>query len=492
MSSDQTVVSVQSVGKLYHLYEKPEDRLKQALFGRFGKVFGRPFWALRDVSFELRRGEMLGIIGKNGSGKSTLLQMIAGTLMPTEGKIDCRGRVAALLELGSGFNPEYTGRENIRMNALILGISNDRLEQKMQEIINFADIGDFIDQPVKLYSSGMFVRLAFAVTTGMDADILLIDEALAVGDIFFRQKCYQRMEELRSQGASVILVTHSMGDVEQFCDRGILLDKGSIIFEGSAPEAVKRYYLLEQLEQEGQLSAPSLIPEEKTQISVPFTITEEEAQGSEPGQSENIDWPDPDAFLDISEAPQVSNGWAVCTAVAVCDENGHPCLVFEQGQTASFYSEYLLKNDIEVPQGGVEIRNDKGIIVHGKTTTEYGSEVPIKVKKGSRVRFVQKIKLDVAVGEYSFGVGMGAYRQSDYNRRAVLSHVDFESHLIRLCQLTTVGAFRVIYRRAGNPVQLLHHGIANLPGSCQVAVIYTRSDLKDEQPTSVDPALTEY
>lgn len=471
MSSDLAVVSVQSVGKLYHLYKKPEDRLKQALFGRLGKVFGRPFWALRGVSFELRKGEMLGIIGKNGSGKSTLLQMIAGTLMPTEGTIDCRGRVAALLELGSGFNPEYTGRENIRMNALILGMSTDRLDQKMQEIIDFADIGDFIDQPVKLYSSGMFVRLAFAVTTGMDADILLIDEALAVGDIFFRQKCYQRMEELRSQGASVILVTHSMGDVEQFCERGILLDKGSIVFEGSAPEAVKRYYLLEQIEQERQLNAPSSTPEEKTQINVPLSTPEEEAQGSAPGQSGNIAWPDPDAFLDISEAPQVSNGWAVCTGVAVCDEKGQPCLVFEQGETASFYFEYLLKNDIEVPNFGLEFRNDKGIIVHGKTTLEYGSDLPKMLKKGSRVRFIQKIKLEIAVGEYTFGVGMGAFYQHDYNYRDVLSHVDLEARLVRVCMLPTIGSFRVIYRRAGKPVQLLHHGIANLPGSCQADVI---------------------
>lgn len=464
MYSENAVVTVDSVGKLYHLYEKPEDRLKQALFGRFGKVFGRPFWALRNVSLELRKGEMLGIIGKNGSGKSTLLQMIAGTLQPTEGTINCQGRVAALLELGSGFNPEYTGRENIRMNALILGISSDQLEQQIGGIIDFADIGDFIDQPVKLYSSGMFVRLAFAVTTGMDADILLIDEALAVGDIFFRQKCYQRMEELRSKGASIILVTHSMGDVEQFCDRGILLDKGAVCFEGSAPEAVKRYYLIEQMEQEKQLNIPL------STLTDP-TRTDNERQLLTSKDSGHFDWPAPATFLDISQAPQVSNGWSTCTAVAVCDEQNNPCLVFEQGQEVRFYYEFLLNEDIEVPLGGLEFRNDKGIIVHGKTTLEYGSELPYFLKKGSHIRFIQKIKLDIAVGEYTFAVGMGAYYKRDFDKRNILTHSELESRLIRTCMLPSTGTFRVVFRRAGKQVQLLHHGIADLPGSCQVALI---------------------
>ena len=245
-SSDDMVVAVQNVGKMYRLYDRPQERLKQQLFGRFGKSYGREFWALREVSCCVRRGEVLGIIGLNGSGKSTLLQILAGVLKPTTGEAHIKGRVAALLELGSGFNPEYTGRDNIFMNGAILDIPRAEMEKRFEEIVAFADIGAFIDQPVKTYSSGMFVRLAFAVTISVDADVLLIDEALAVGDIFFRQKCYRRLEMLREQGVAIVLVSHGMTEVEQFCHRALLLHHGDVLFQGPASEAVKRYYLLEQ------------------------------------------------------------------------------------------------------------------------------------------------------------------------------------------------------------------------------------------------------
>ena len=250
MSSSDVVIRGEDLSKAYRLYAKPQDRLKHALSWRFGHEYGRVFWALKDISLELHRGEMVGIIGRNGSGKSTLLQIMAGTLSPTKGEIQVDGRVAALLELGSGFNPEFTGRENIYLNASILGLSPEETEKHLESIITFADIGDFIDQPVKLYSSGMFVRLAFAVTTGLEPDILLVDEALAVGDIFFKQKCYQRLDEMRQQGVAIILVTHNMMDVEQFCDRAILLQHGGVAFEGPVSQAVKQYYLLEQEERQ--------------------------------------------------------------------------------------------------------------------------------------------------------------------------------------------------------------------------------------------------
>jgi lipopolysaccharide transport system ATP-binding protein len=191
--SDDIAVSVHNVNKRYLLYDRPQDRLKQSLFWRFGKSYGREFWALRDISFEIRRGEALGIIGRNGAGKSTLLQIIAGTLQPTSGVVHVSGRVAALLELGSGFNLEFTGRENVYLNGAILGFSRGEMEQRFDEIAAFADIGDFMDQPVKLYSSGMFVRLAFAVQACVEPDVLIVDEALAVGDVVFHQKCYARL-----------------------------------------------------------------------------------------------------------------------------------------------------------------------------------------------------------------------------------------------------------------------------------------------------------
>ena len=237
--SEEFAIAVRDVSKCYHVYEQPSDRLKQALYPRLQRAAGsaaksyyREFWALRNVAFNVRRGETMGIIGRNGSGKSTLLQLICGTLTPTAGEIETNGRIAALLELGSGFNPEFTGRENVFMNAAVLGLSDEEIAARYGSIVAFSEIGDFIEQPVKTYSSGMFMRLAFAVQAHIDASIVVIDEALTVGDVFFRQKCYARLEQLRDAGAAILLVSHSMPDIEQFCERAILLDHGNPRFIG--------------------------------------------------------------------------------------------------------------------------------------------------------------------------------------------------------------------------------------------------------------------
>lgn len=240
------MLSLDGVGKAYRLYDKPIDRLKQMFLGGNGRQFGKDFWALRDISFQVRRGQTLGLIGRNGSGKSTLLQIIAGVLKPTTGSMRIGGRVAAMLELGSGFNPEYTGRENVFLNGTILGLSHREMEKRFDEIAAFADIDEFIERPVKTYSSGMYMRLAFAVATCVKADILLIDEVLAVGDVFFRQKCYRRLAAMREAGTAIILVSHAMTEVEQFCRQGVLLHHGAMRFSGSATEAVKRFYLIDQ------------------------------------------------------------------------------------------------------------------------------------------------------------------------------------------------------------------------------------------------------
>jgi lipopolysaccharide transport system ATP-binding protein len=231
MSSEEIVIDVRNLSKRYEIYNTPRDRLKQLVLphlhqaaNRAGMALGiskqhsppsyfREFWALQDVSFQVKRGETFGIIGRNGSGKSTLLQILAGTLAPTSGEANVNGRIAALLELGSGFNPEFTGRENVFLNGRILGLSQKEIEARYDQIAAFADIGEFIDQPVKTYSSGMFVRLAFAVQAHIDASIVIIDEALAVGDVFFRQKCYARLEQLRSSGAAILLVSHAMPEI---------------------------------------------------------------------------------------------------------------------------------------------------------------------------------------------------------------------------------------------------------------------------------------
>jgi len=455
--SNSPIISVSGLGKKYRLYDRPQDRLKEILLSPFGKQYGREFWALQNVSFEVQPGETLGIIGRNGSGKSTLLQILTNILTPTVGEVQVNGRVAALLELGSGFNPEFTGRENVYLNGAILGISRDQMEERFAQVAEFADIGDFMDQPVKLYSSGMFVRLAFSVAVNVDADILVIDEVLAVGDVFFRQKCYRKLEEMRARGVTVLLVSHAMTEVEQLCDRALLLDRGEVIFEGRATEAVERYYLIEQ-----NARMASLMTERSPSAAPP--PVENTAQ-------DGFFWPDDEAFIDISEAPQVSNGWAHCRRVALCNSQGQPCRVFEQGETASFFYEIDVLRDIEVPFGGIVLQNDKGIVVHGKGSLEHGTDVPQFVPRGSRLRFRQDIDLELAVGEYTFEIGFGMMSSHDYKHRAVFPHSMLETKMFRLCVVPDVGQFAVVFRTAGKPVQLLHHGIANLPGECRVNMI---------------------
>ena len=234
-----TVIEIKNITKIFNLYNKPSDRLKEALFSR--KSRHTEFAALNDVSFDVCKGEILGIIGKNGSGKSTILKIITNVLTPTSGECIVKGKIAALLELGAGFNMEYTGIENIYLNGQMIGFSKEEMDKKLQDIIDFADIGEHIFQPVKTYSSGMFARLAFSVAISVDPDILIVDEALSVGDVFFQNKCYRRFEEFRDKGKTILFVTHDMGSVIRYCNRCVLLNAGKKVGEGKPQEMVDLY-----------------------------------------------------------------------------------------------------------------------------------------------------------------------------------------------------------------------------------------------------------
>lgn len=234
-----SVIEIKNISKIYNLYNKPSDRLKEALFSR--KSRHTEFAALNDVSFNVNKGEILGIIGKNGSGKSTILKIITSVLTPTSGECIVKGKIAALLELGAGFNMEYTGIENIYLNGQMIGFSKEEMDKKLQAIIDFADIGEHIYQPVKTYSSGMFARLAFSVAISVDPDILIVDEALSVGDVFFQNKCYRRFEEFRERGKTILFVTHDMGSVIRYCNRCVLLNAGKKVAEGKPQEMVDLY-----------------------------------------------------------------------------------------------------------------------------------------------------------------------------------------------------------------------------------------------------------
>ncbi len=241
-------IRVQNLSKRYEIYDAPRDRLKQFVAPRLQRMTGqtpkqyfREFWALKDVSFEIKKGETIGIIGRNGSGKSTLLQLICGTLSPTGGNVEITGRIAALLELGSGFNPEFTGRENVRMSCAVLGLTPAETEAKFDDIAAFADIGDFIEQPVKTYSSGMYVRLAFAVNIVSEPEIMIVDEALSVGDMNFQAKCMTALSRIQERGATVLFVSHDIGALKSLCSRGVYLEHGTVRAIGKAPDVAEQY-----------------------------------------------------------------------------------------------------------------------------------------------------------------------------------------------------------------------------------------------------------
>lgn len=461
---NNVILSAQSLGKLYKLYDSPRDRLKDMLLSGFGRSCGREFWALRDINFEVGKGQTFGIIRRNGSGKSTLLQMIAGILKPSEGTMEVKGKVAALLELGSGFNPEFTGRENVYLNGAILGMSKEYMKERFEEIVDFAEIGEYIDQPVKFYSSGMFVRLAFAVATSVEAELLLIDEALAVGDVFFRQKCYKRLDELKKKGVAVILVSHSMNEVQEFCQQALLLNKGCQVSWGDTLEAVNRYFLMSQEDYPtiSQLDECDNSNDGYTNMAFTNNNTEDDAQ-------EVIEWPyQQNNLMKNSNATVISSGQAVCTEIFLCDKCGISKNVFYQGEVLNVLYEFEVQEDISTPVGGVVIRNEKNIVVHGKNTMQYIMDFPERVNKGGKVRFAQEFKLDIGPGEYSIELGFSSAHTRLLNLKQ-LRYEEYERNAIEICRLSNVASF-VVSRNIHAPRDLPFHGVCDLSGRCWINV----------------------
>ncbi|RQH08360.1 ABC transporter ATP-binding protein [Paraburkholderia dinghuensis] len=470
MSSEDTVIDVRHLSKRYEIYGAPRDRLKQLVLPRLHRTINRAavamhvsgpwpaphyfqeFWALRDVSFHVRRGETMGIIGRNGSGKSTLLQILAGTLTPTAGEVEVNGRVAALLELGSGFNPEFSGRENVFLNGRILGLSQREIEERYDEIVEFADIGEFIDQPVMTYSSGMFVRLAFAVQAHIDASIVIIDEALAVGDVFFRKKCYTRLEQLRDAGVAILLVSHSMPEIEQYCERAILLDHGVTKFIGPSSEAAKHYYLLHQTSK----------PAQPERVAKPTPLQAVDLVGEAPAR------PDSAAYIDLTGKSQISDGSARCIGVAICNEAGVPCNSFRQGDVAVFYYEFDIVGDIDVPICGIVVQNERGTLVHGKNSWQLDGDAPAICYRGTKILCRQEIALNIGPGEYVFEIGLASVPRDAWAARASISHDEMSALHIRKCHIANAGSFSVGLALSNGVPILTHHGVADLPGKISI------------------------
>lgn len=458
MDMNDYAVRVTGLKKSYQMIPTPWGRFQYYVFR---KKCGETFYALDDISFSVKKGETFGIIGTNGSGKSTLLQIISGIIPATSGTVEVSGKVSALLELGSGFNPESSGYENIYLNAAILGVSKEQIEKKCDEIIQFADIGSFINEPVKTYSSGMFIRLAFAVAINVEADIIIIDEALAVGDIFFRQKCYAKLNELKSQGKTIILVSHGMNEVEQFCDRALLLSHGRQIMLGDSGNVVQKYYMINQGE-------PSVDEKEQVQSMVD---REDELTLEQPGFFEENWNVHEQIFLDLTKSTEQNNGSAHYLKVGLFDKTGKARRVFKQGEDAYFYTEIMIDKDIEVPINGVVLVNQKNIIIHGKNSFQTDCKLPQSVKKGSIIKNCIKVELEIEEGEYTFEVGFTMLPVKIYERRSMLPHPELAKYEVPLADRRNVGAFAIQGSLERGISDLKFYGITDLNDRIESCVL---------------------
>lgn len=411
MSSD-LVINIKNLSKSYQIYAQPHDRLKQfilpplqRLVGIKPKKYYRDFWALRDISFEVRRGETIGVLGRNGSGKSTLLQMISGTLTPSAGEITIGGKITALLELGAGFNPEFSGRENVFLNASIVGLTRVQTEQKFDEISEFADIGEFIEQPVKTYSSGMYARLAFAVATSLDPEILVVDEILSVGDVFFQSRCMRKLDEFRERGGTVFFVTHDTYSVERICTRAIVLDKGCKVFEGATADAVNVYYKMSR--------------GEPIAVTKPLPITQIVA-ASQTEKTLSLPAVEP---ISVRRELVVDDGTVYIDQVYLLNTFGETSLNYLIGDWVTIKLHVHFKADYEQLDFGAGIRDRSGSLIGGAHTFYSGLSFG-PVRAGEQRVLTARIKAELMPGEYLLIAGL-AQHDSLENYRECYGLYDF-------------------------------------------------------------------
>lgn len=422
MCSD-VVIRATDLGKCYQVYSKPMDRMWQLLAGRRRQLY-QEFWALTGVSFEIKKGETVGIVGRNGSGKSTLLQLLCGTLTPTTGEIEVKGRVAALLELGAGFNPEFTGRENVYLNASIMGLSRQEISEKFDAIAAFADIGAFMDRPIKSYSSGMFVRLAFAIVAHVDADILVIDEALAVGDAFFTQKCMRFLRKFRENG-TIVFVSHDTASVINLCQRAIWLDKGKVQQIGTAKK-VSESYLGAFFE--AQQGASDLGEKVKDEWRKPDhrPVVDQRLKFINQSSLRN----DIELFqFDVSGAAFGKGGGQI-TGVELADENGKPYSWIVGGEKVCLRIRADALYDIHSPIFGFYVKDRLGQALFGDNTFLTYACKPQMVFSGEKMeaRFVFQMPI-LPTGEYAIAVALASGTQEEHvHHHWIHDALIFKSH----------------------------------------------------------------
>ena len=470
MEEAEKIISVDQVSKVYRLYDKPIDRLLESISLR-KKSYHKDFYALRDLSYSVGRGEAVGIIGTNGSGKSTMLKIITGVLSATTGKVESRGSICALLELGAGFNQDYTGIENIYMNGTMMGFSKAEMDEKLPAILEFADIGDFVYQPVKSYSSGMFVRLAFALYISIDPEVLIVDEALSVGDVFFQAKCYHRMDELKRKGTTILMVTHDLGSVMKYCDRVVLFHKGEKVGEGLPGQMVDKYKKIlagkdphaEQFMEEqnflgnvdgeatGTVNASGATGQDASTGNAVTTGAEDKAGKTGAGTAETaeknigtgiaatagtantvdiVDTAEPishksgqssqkplgfmkDHLTLNPSSQQYGNGKAEILDFGVLDKDGRPSNVLLKGEEFSIKERIVFHDDIAAPIFTFTIKDKRGMDLSGTNTLFEGKEIPA-VKKGDEYYCTFTQRMNLQGGEYLLSISCTGFEEGEH------------------------------------------------------------------------------
>ena len=377
MEEKDMAIEARQITKIYKLYNKPSDRMREAL-GLSRKKLYKEHYALRGVDLAIRQGEAVGIIGTNGSGKSTILKIITGVLNPTRGEVTVRGRISALLELGSGFNMEYNGIENIYLNGTMMGFSEKEIDEKLQAILEFADIGDYVYQPCKTYSSGMFVRLAFAVAINIEPEILIVDEALSVGDVFFQAKCYHKFEEFKQMGKTILFVSHDLSSIAKYCDRVILLNKGIKLGEGGPKEMIDAY---------------------KQVLVGQYPLPEEEMQTDENTLPES----------EINEkALEYGTRAGEITEYYLTDQKGTRTGAIIKGEKFTLHMKVRFNSDLPAPIFAFTIKDKRGTEITGTNSmVEKAFLSPVKAGEEKTITFTQH--LDLQGGEYLLSLGVTGY-----------------------------------------------------------------------------------
>lgn len=401
---DNIAIQVKNVEKIYKLYDKPSDRVREAL-GFRRKKRHTEHHALKGVDLTIRQGECVGIIGTNGSGKSTILKIITGVLNATSGSVTVNGRISALLELGAGFNMEYNGIENIYLNGTMIGFSEKEIDEKMDAILEFADIGEYVYQPVKTYSSGMFVRLAFAVAINIDPEILIVDEALSVGDVFFQAKCYHKFEEFKEMGKTIVFVSHDLSSISKYCDRVVLLNQGTKLGEGKPKEMIDIYKQVLV----GQYTVPdadhaSLLDDEDVRRAA--------AKGQD-GVSTGSGAASGSAVAENPELLEYGSKKAVITEYYITDDKGTRTAAILKGNSFTIHMKVRMMEDLQAPIFAFTIKNVRGTEITGTNTMfEKAFLEPVKADEEREVTFTQEMNLQG--GEYLLSLGVTGYEDDDF------------------------------------------------------------------------------